>query len=144
MALSSMSANDGLTAAEAASEQTPLLANTGSFDFGGKVSSIGGNGTGSSTVLDPSSDALTTREKVYLILEGRYGKVGQIYEGVTIFLIITSIAAFVFGSLFDTDYNGDAPYVDMCGKVCDAIFFGNDPDNGEYVLQDLSKLIATY
>lgn len=125
----------------AASEATPLLeSGGGSFSFGlsdeqhqhqQQVSS------GAGTDTDPNSDSLATREKIYLILEGRYKAVGPIYEKITVFLIVASIAAFVLGSLFDTDYNGDAPYSDMCGKICDAIFFGNDPDNGECAFKSL-------
>ena len=97
-----------------ASEQTPLL-----------------GARSSEHVNDPNRN-LTTRQKIYLVLEGRYGAIGAAYEQLTVVLILASIVAFVIGSLFDPVYNADAEYFDMCGKVCDAIFFGQNPDNGEF------------
>lgn len=117
MARSSGAADAGL-----ASEQTPLLG----ADAGPDISSSS-NGSG----LDANDPNLTTRQKIYLVLEGRYGAIGAAYEQMTIVLILASIVAFVIGSLFDPVYNADAEYLDMCGKVCDAIFFGQSPDNGE-------------
>ncbi len=101
-----------------ASEQTPLL--------GGAA--------------DANNPTLTTRHKIYLILEGRYGTIGAVYEKITIFLILASILSFVIGSLFDPVYNADADYLDMCGKVCDAIFFGQNPDNGKSMLRFFDSL----
>ena len=109
-----MARSNGAMDAGLASEQTPLLG-------------------GAADANDPSN--LTTRHKLYLILEGRYGSIGAVYEKITICLILASILSFVIGSLFDPVYNADAEYLDMCGKVCDAIFFGQNPDNGKSMLR---------
>eukprot|EP00957_Ditylum_brightwellii_P084976 6461730-Ditylum_brightwellii.AAC.1 len=59
-------------------------------------------------------EVTSARERIYLILEGRLGKVGRAYETFTIFLILLSIASFCIGSLFDPDYNSDASYASAC------------------------------
>ena len=115
-----MARSNGATDAGPASEQTPLL--------GGAADAN-------------NNPSLTTRHKIYLILEGRYGTIGAVYEKITIFLILASILSFVIGSLFDPVYNADADYLDMCGKVCDAIFFGQNPDNGKSMLCGVYSLI---
>ena len=127
-----MARSDGAADAGLASEQTPLLGAGAGPDISSSsdVSPHApiANGSG----LDANDPNLTTRQKIYLVLEGRYGAIGAAYEKVTIVLILASIVAFVIGSLFDPVYNADAEYLDMCGKVCDAIFFGQNPDNGEF------------
>ena len=126
MARSSGPVDAGLT-----SEQTPLLGGGAGTDISSSDVSPHASTTNSSGLLDANDPNLTTRQKIYLILEGRYGAIGAAYERVTVVLILASIVAFVLGSLFDPVYNADADYLDMCGKVCDAIFFGQNPDNGE-------------
>ena len=128
---SAMATSGGANDAGLASEQTPLLLGAvgpdiiSSSDVSPHASTTSGSG------LDATDPNLPTRHKIYLILEGRYGAIGAAYEKVTIVLILASIVAFVVGSLFDPVYNADAEYLDMCGKVCDAIFFGQNSDNGE-------------
>ena len=58
---------------------------------------------------------------------------GKVYEKFTVFLILLNIASFILGSLFVEEYN-DAPWAKrdggICDNLCDALWFGNYPDNG--------------
>jgi len=136
MAWSSDAVDAGL-----ASEQTPLLG--AGADISSPVTATTTTTTSSSSgagLLDANDPNLTVRQKIYLVLEGRHGAIGAAYEKITIVLILASIMAFVIGSLFDPVYNADADYLDMCGKVCDAIFFGQNSDNGE-LLRNISSVV---
>jgi hypothetical protein len=76
-----------------------------------------------------SFTSMTFRHKTFGILEGRGGAWGQRYEAVMLILILASILSFVLGTLFVPKYN-TAPYAaTACGKVCDALWFGNYDDN---------------
>ena len=85
---------------------------------------------------DTNHASVSLRECVYLTLEGKYAphSIGRCYEALIVALILASIAAFVIGSLFVPEYNGDAAYLKLCGTRCDMIFFGNDSSNGLSVL----------
>jgi hypothetical protein len=63
----------------------------------------------------------------YAFLEGRTDA-GARYEALTVVLIIANVVAFVVGTLYVAEYSPD--YASSCSKTCDAIFFGNDDDNG--------------
>merc|ERR1711933_649566 len=67
----------------------------------------------------------TLRYRVFEFLEAKT-KNGKVYENVTIFLIFLNIAVFIFGTLFIEEYNPDGK---KCGKICDALWFGNDETN---------------
>jgi hypothetical protein len=49
---------------------------------------------------------------------------GLAYERFTIFLILLSVLTFIFSSLF-LPYNSDWTHYNVCGRTCDAIWFGN-------------------
>lgn len=67
------------------------------------------------------------RMQLFNFLEAR-SKGGMVYEKVNIFLILVSVLLFVVSSLFVKEYN-PGPLAEQCGKYCDAIWFGNDPNN---------------
>ncbi len=68
------------------------------------------------------------RLPLFLFLEAKT-PAGLLYESFTIFLILLSILTFILSTLFLPQYNTDSPIAHSCGKVCDAIWFGNYPDN---------------
>lgn len=68
------------------------------------------------------------RLSLYLFLEAKTPS-GLRYEKFTIILILLSVATFILGSLFLPQYNVDSSIAVMCNSLCDAIFFGNYPDN---------------
>jgi hypothetical protein len=76
--------------------------------------------------------APTWRDGVYAFLEGKTPS-GAIYEMFTILLIVLNVLAFILGSLFVEDYNGDAAWArrdgGVCGNLCDGLWFGNYEDN---------------
>ena len=71
------------------------------------------------------------RESMFAFLEAQT-PLGRIYEIFMIVLILLNVAAFVLASLFVPEYN-DAPWAQretgICGNFCDALWFGNFPDN---------------
>ena len=67
------------------------------------------------------------RAGLFLFLEAKT-PAGLKYESFTIFLIFLSVITFILSSLYLPEYN-DSPIADKCGKWCDAIWFGNYPDN---------------
>ena len=73
---------------------------------------------------NPSNDR---RVALFLFLEART-PAGLVYESFTIFLIHLSVITFILASLFLPEYN-DSPMATKCGEWCDAIWFGNYPDN---------------
>lgn len=68
------------------------------------------------------------RLPLFLFLEAKT-PAGLRYETFTIFLILLSILTFLLSTLFLPDYNTNSPIANSCGKVCDAIWFGNYNDN---------------
>jgi hypothetical protein len=123
------------------SEATPLLRNTSSTS----TIRIGNNAA-----------ELPWRNRAFAFLEAKTPS-GARYEQLTIFLIVMNVLAFILGSLFIEDYNGNidtnnddknqttavanADNTDnfasswtsrtngVCGSVCDGLFFGNYEDN---------------
>ena len=72
----------------------------------------------------PNADG---RVALFLFLEAKT-PAGLRYESFTIFLIFLSVVTFILSSVFLPEYN-DSPLATQCGKWCDAIWFGNYPDN---------------
>ena len=106
-----------ITAAASAGEGTPLI-----------LSSKEGVGL---TKDSPTSGDVTNtnhRLSLHLFLEAKT-EYGSIYEKFTICLIVLSVITFVLSSVFIPEYNINSPYPAMCGKLCDAIWFGNNTDN---------------
>ena len=68
------------------------------------------------------------RVALCLFLEART-PTGLIYEKFTIFLILLSVVTFVLSSVYIPEYNVDSPYASRCNSWCDAVWFGNNPDN---------------
>lgn len=124
---------NGIATTTTADEATPLLL------------SGSGNGNGAAAGLtrgdygDSSLFSSNRREAVYLFLEAQTPG-GRIYEALMISLILLNVFCFIVGSLFVVEYNGDAAWAQrdgeyaVCGKVCDALWFGNYRDNGLEVL----------
>ncbi len=70
------------------------------------------------------------RKSLFLFLEARTPG-GLVYESFTILLIFLSVVSFVVSSLFLPQYNAiPQSVIDKCGPICDAIWFGNDENNG--------------
>lgn len=67
------------------------------------------------------------RTRLFNFLEAKTES-GLAYEKLTIFLICVSAISFVASSLFVEKYN-PGPLAEKCGPICDALWFGNDPDN---------------
>ena len=101
---------------------------------GGAV--VGGNAaTNEETPLlsiksDRESASLSVRETIYEVLEGRGGRAGRIYQSAVAALIVASILSFVLGSLFDPVYMPESSGPCAGVGLCDALLFGNNPDNG--------------
>lgn len=74
----------------------------------------------------------TAREHLFDFLEGKT-PLGRYYEIFTVLLILVNVAAFVLATLFVEEYT---PYEwgkrngGICNNLCDALLFGNYPDNG--------------
>jgi len=68
------------------------------------------------------------RLPLFLFLEAKTPG-GLKYESFTIFLIFLSVATFIMSSVFLPEYNNESPLATQCDKWCDAIWFGNYPDN---------------
>jgi hypothetical protein len=66
----------------------------------------------------------TQRSTLHAFLEAP----GSIYEVVTIVLILVNVVAFCLGTLFVKEFNPQPPF--KCSTMCDAVFFGNDENNG--------------
>lgn len=73
--------------------------------------------------LPSTSNTNDPRQSLHAFLEGTSPH-GQIYERFTISLIVLSVITFILSSLF-LPYNSDWAYYDICGTVCDALWFGN-------------------
>lgn len=71
---------------------------------------------------------LTWRTQVYLFLEAKT-PAGLTYEIFTFSLILMNVASFVLGTLFDPEYNTAKYASTACGRLCDALWFGNYEDN---------------
>ena len=67
------------------------------------------------------------RWRLFLFLEGKTPS-GSLYESFTIFVILLSVLSFIFGTVVDGNYN-PSKLSDQCGTLCDALFFGNNPNN---------------
>lgn len=67
------------------------------------------------------------RTSLFLFLEAKT-PAGLRYESFTIFLIFLSVVTFILSSLFLPEYN-DSPLAIKCSSLCDAIWFGNYPEN---------------
>jgi len=86
------------------------------------------------SIEDARTTAITTsrREHVFSFLEAQTPG-GRIYERFTVVLIVLNVLAFVLATLFVQDYNPE-PWAmregGICGNLCDALWFGNYPDNG--------------
>lgn len=82
-------------------------------------------------------DEASTREQVFAFLEAK-SSAGRIYERFTMVLIVINVLAFVLATLFVEEYNPE-PWAmrdgGICGKLCDALWFGNYKDNGLEFLQ---------
>jgi hypothetical protein len=78
------------------------------------------------TEKDVKIPTTATSLQIYNFLEAKT-KNGSIYEGFTIFLILINVIAFCVGTLFVAEYN--VPPIN-CSNTCDALFFGNNSDNG--------------
>lgn len=85
------------------------------------------------TEQSTNNNSSTFRHNVFLFVEGKSPS-GRIYERFTAILIVINVLAFVMATLFVEEYNSDAPWAVrggvVCGNVCDALWFGNDPNNG--------------
>jgi len=79
----------------------------------------------STTTTTSTSDK---RLSLFLFLEAQTPN-GLHYESFTILLILLSVLTFILGSLFLPQYNTNSNIAYKCGLTCDAIFFGNYPDN---------------
>ena len=79
----------------------------------------------SSTPITTSTDP---RLSLFQFLEAQT-PAGLHYETFTILLILLSVLTFILGSLFLPQYNTNSTLPYKCGSTCDAIFFGNYPDN---------------
>lgn len=87
-------------------------------------------GTGHTNEANNSDD----RKELFLFLEAQT-PAGLLYERFTILLILLSVASFIFSSLFVPEYKAVPESVlEKCGSVCDALWFGNDPDNALKIL----------
>ena len=71
---------------------------------------------------------ITWRTQVYLFLEAKT-PAGLTYEIFTFSLILMNVASFVLGTLFDPEYNTAKYASTACGRLCDALWFGNYEDN---------------
>lgn len=89
---------------------------------------LSSNGAGLTKVGPTSGDVNNRRLSLHLFLEAKT-YCGSIYEKFTICLIVLSVTTFVLSSVFVAEYNLNSPYPAMCGKICDAIWFGNNKDN---------------
>ena len=89
---------------------------------------LSSNGAGLTKVGPTSGDVNNRRLSLHLFLEAK-SYCGSIYEKFTICLIVLSVITFVLSSVFVAEYNLNSPYPAMCGKICDAIWFGNNKDN---------------
>jgi Ion transport protein len=82
-------------------------------------------------------DEVSIREKVFAFLEAK-SPAGRIYERFTMILIVINVLAFIVATLFVEEYNPE-PWAmrdgGICGKLCDALWFGNYKDNGLEFLQ---------
>lgn len=85
---------------------------------------------GSSTSAE--SPRQERRQALHNFLEAKT-PAGKVYEKFNIILIVLNVLAFIVGSLFVEEYN-DAPWAQreggICNNLCDALWFGNYPDNG--------------
>lgn len=100
-----------------ADEGTPLMSSKG-----GGLTKVGPGGDTNKAIHEDQRIAL------HLFLEAKT-LAGATYEKFTICLIVLSVLTFVLSSVFVAEYNPTSPYPAMCGKVCDAIWFGNKKDN---------------
>jgi hypothetical protein len=82
----------------------------------------------SPTPATPRDDDDSRRVGLYLFLEARTPR-GLLYEKFTILLILLSVVTFVLSSVYVPGYNAGSPRAARCGGRCDALWFGNDPDN---------------
>ena len=102
------------------SESTPLL---------------GGDAPTSAVLAGTSS---SRRVSIYQFLEAQTYW-GQVYEYWIIGLILVNVVAFIASSLFVEEYNpvdwASRGETGICNNLCDALWFGNYPDNGLQVLQ---------
>jgi hypothetical protein len=97
--------------------------------------STDGNGSGNGNGLTSHEESSTSRDfrhSLYDFLEAKTPS-GQVYEYFIMTLIVFNVFAFILASLFVEDYN-DADWAKrdggICGKFCDALWFGNYRDNG--------------
>jgi len=103
-----------------ADESTPLFES----ELAPQNSYTGASARADTSKTNPSDDR---RVALFLFLEART-PAGLFYESFTIFLIFLSVITFILSSLYLPEYN-DSPIATQCGKLCDAIWFGNYPDN---------------
>jgi len=72
------------------------------------------------------------RIPLFLFLEAKT-PAGLKYESFTIILILISVLTFILSSLFLPEYNTESTIATKCGgqdgNICDAVFFGNYPNN---------------
>lgn len=72
--------------------------------------------------------ATTSREKVHAFIAAKT-TAGRLYSRFSVALILVNIVAFVLGTLYIPKYY-DPNFVPFeCGRTCDALWFGNSPDN---------------
>jgi len=103
-------------------ENTPLIIASSTS----KTASFAINPTDNNQNYNNNND--DQRIPLFLFLEAQT-PFGLLYESFTIFLILLSILTFILSTLFLPQYNTDSPIANSCSKVCDAIWFGNYPDN---------------
>lgn len=113
-----------------ADESTPLFRSelvpkSGSNTTFTDASTKAAAGTTSLPNANPSNDR---RVALFLFLEAKT-PAGLKYESFTIFLIFLSVVTFILSSLYLPEYNTESPIATQCGSWCDAIWFGNYPDN---------------